>query len=569
MRQFGMKFKAYAGQWVAFGEDGVVVSTDDTAATVRARAESARPGERPKVAWISPHPPHVAMPAWPLAAVRRVAADRDIWLAGGPVRDLLLGRPPHDWDFVVVEGGLALARQVADLLAGAYYPLDAARGTGRVIITDADRETAQRRSLPAPKDKVEHRETDIILDFAELRAPDIRTDLAARDFTINAMALSLDGRLIDPTDGQADLAAGRLRLTHPGAFRDDPARLLRAIRQAYQLGFTITPRTLEQLRADAPLLEDVAAERVRDELVKLMTLERVSAALRDLASLGLLPHILPALAPLSGAPRGTTPQAYPTMWDRVRARAGAAVEIVRWLTDTMAEPSGSLNATLPATPIWLKKTLSEEIAGLGPVLQAYLRTAVSNLDRSDLLPWGALLHPVPERVEGQLTDLRFANREIRFVKQLIAGPAMYEELVEMRRSTISDRQPGVTRRDAYRYYHVTGDAGAAGVLLALAMALADRHAEISREAWDNRFAVARTLLRTYFLRYDEVVEPPPLMNGRDLLAMGVPAGPKMGKILAVLKEEQAAGELTTEEEARAHVRRLLKDGGAHSEVIPT
>ncbi len=169
--------------------------------------------------------PFIAVPSWPLRAIGHLLPETAIWLAGGAVRDLLLHRVPHDWDLVLPGSGLGIARRVANALGGAYYALDHERGTGRAIVKHpASGETAT-------------------IDFAAMRGVDIDEDLRTRDFTINAMALTLDGCIVDPTGGQADLAIGRLRMVSPTCFQDDPVRLLRAIRLSMQLALVIERET--------------------------------------------------------------------------------------------------------------------------------------------------------------------------------------------------------------------------------------------------------------------------------------------------------------------------------------
>jgi hypothetical protein len=170
------------------------------------------------------------------------------YLVGGSVRDLWLRRERHDLDLAVPGDALALGRAVADGLDGAYYPLDEERGVARVIHTSEGRTSC--------------------LDISALRGVDIADDLRARDFTVNAMALPLDDlrpeALLDPTGGLADLGAGILRMVSGQSFRDDPARLLRAVRFAEELSLSMDAETEGAVIADAGLLDQVSPERVRD-----------------------------------------------------------------------------------------------------------------------------------------------------------------------------------------------------------------------------------------------------------------------------------------------------------------
>jgi len=181
--------------------------------------------------------PLVSLPSWPWQIVYRQAQERGsyVWLVGGAVRDLLRRRMPHDWDFAVDRDALRLARQVADVLGGAYFPLDADRETGRVIVQSKE-------GIPQ------------VLDFALLRGAGLAEDLRMRDFTINAMAVGNDGALIDVIGGYDDLLAGRIRATSERAFQDDPVRLLRALRLAAQFHFEVDYQTMLWLQRDSRLL---------------------------------------------------------------------------------------------------------------------------------------------------------------------------------------------------------------------------------------------------------------------------------------------------------------------------
>ncbi len=176
-----------------------------------------------------------------------------IYLVGGAVRDRLLNKPCHDLDFAVRRDARLAARHVADSLHAAYYSLDDERDTGRVVafLPDGSRQ---------------------VLDFALLQGADIDTDLSARDFTINAMALDLrqPDRLIDPLGGAADLHSRQIRLCSPSALADDPVRILRGIRLAAGLGYRLLPETLQRLRQALPGLPAASPERLRDELFRIL-----------------------------------------------------------------------------------------------------------------------------------------------------------------------------------------------------------------------------------------------------------------------------------------------------------
>ncbi len=216
-------------------------------------------------------------------------SERPVYIVGGAVRDGLLDRPVHDMDFVLPGETRHLAQQVAARLNGALYILDEDRHTTRVVLDQAE----------LPGGRAGDR---FLLDFATFRAGDLVGDLWDRDFTINAMAFDLahPDQLIDPTGGLGDLRAGLIRACSPASFSNDPIRILRAVRQALGLGFHLDPESLQLMRTAVPLLPQISAERLRDELFKILDGSNVALAIRILDRLGALAYVLPELEGLKG-----------------------------------------------------------------------------------------------------------------------------------------------------------------------------------------------------------------------------------------------------------------------------
>jgi hypothetical protein len=192
------------------------------------------------------------------AQARELLAGAQAWIVGGAVRDLLLGRPLLDLD-IACPSPRDAATRFARAYGGAAFPLSDRHGAWRVARGE---------------------ET---VDFTPL--PDgIDADLATRDFTINAMAMPLQGEeVVDPHGGRADLEAGIVRAVSASVFRDDPLRLLRAVRFEDELGFRMDEETETLARREAGLVTSPAGERILAELRRLS-----AAGYRRLAELGLL-----------------------------------------------------------------------------------------------------------------------------------------------------------------------------------------------------------------------------------------------------------------------------------------
>jgi tRNA nucleotidyltransferase (CCA-adding enzyme) len=209
-------------------------------------------------------------------------------LVGGAVRDVLLNRQSSrlDLDFVVPQAALEVARAIARHHQTGFVVLDAERGISRLVFPQAT------------------------VDFAQQEGPTLETDLQRRDFTVNAIAYDPHQQIvIDPVSGQHDLQQRCLRMITEQNLRDDPLRLLRAYRQAAQLGFQLEARTQASLRKLAPLLIQVAAERVLHELTLLLEQSQGTAWLVQALADGLLQAWLPSAAPSSAAILETLDQA--------------------------------------------------------------------------------------------------------------------------------------------------------------------------------------------------------------------------------------------------------------------
>jgi tRNA nucleotidyltransferase (CCA-adding enzyme) len=208
-----------------------------------------------------------------LAPVRDIGGD-PVYLVGGAVRDLLLGRGRADLDLVVEGDAEALASRLgAEAISHERF------GTAKVRLDGHEVDIAGARSESYPHPGA--------LPVVE-PAGEIEADLRRRDFTINAMAIPLHGEphLIDPCGGQADLAAKLLRVLHPGSFEDDPTRAIRAARYAARFGFELEPETAALLRRTD--LGTVSADRREAELLRLAAEARAPRAFGLLAEWGLV-----------------------------------------------------------------------------------------------------------------------------------------------------------------------------------------------------------------------------------------------------------------------------------------
>ncbi len=484
----------------------------------------------------------------PAVEARHTAA----WLAGGWVRDRLLGRETHDIDFVVPDGAVATARHVADLVGGAFVLLDEERDTARVVVGSGGQA--------------------VFLDLAGLRGPGIEADLLARDFTVNAMAvpaaecLAATPHVIDPAGGRRDLANRLLRMVSADAFRDDPLRMLRAVRLGAALGFGLEGETALTIRRDAALVDSVSRERVRDEMAQTLTLPGAQRSLGQLDELGLLGQVLPELAALRRVEARAGDEGS-ALEGTLRA-VGVAQGLLGWLDGApWGEPQGAGEA-LAARLGPYRARLAEQMAAMLP----------GGRRRGTLLLLATLLHDVGKApaAHGRAADGgRFLGHEVlgasmaaTIARRLCFSSAETVRLRQAIRSYLRPAEMARTmvgeppRREIYRFFREAEPAGVEAILLSLADHLADDGARLVAERWQRHLAASAALLEACFERRREILEPVPLVDGRQLIeALGLDEGPQVGVLLEGIREAQAAGEVRSREEALALARRLMEREG--------
>lgn len=234
-----------------------------------------------------------------LQTIAKVASKEKIsvYAVGGFVRDRIMDRPCKDIDLVVDGSGVEFAKKVIAPLKAEhevfFEDFDTARmqvGDYTIEFAGARKETYEKHSR---KPKVE-------------RVQNIAEDLARRDFTVNAIGMHIDakqfGEYLDPFDGQKDIERKIIRtpLEPAETFSDDPLRMLRAVRFSAQLGFGIEGATLRGIKEEVERIKIVSWERIRDELLKMLTVAKPSEALNPLFATGLMAYVLPEVAVLHG-----------------------------------------------------------------------------------------------------------------------------------------------------------------------------------------------------------------------------------------------------------------------------
>lgn len=461
------------------------------------------------------------------------------YLVGGFVRDTLLGRDTDDIDIVVDDvDAMIIASRIADILNGTYVPLDEVNRIARIVMTN----------------------TGWQIDFTTLNG-DIRHDLAQRDFTIDAMAIPLDevdssifnpGEIIDPFHGSEDLRHGMVRAVSDAIFTSDAARLIRAVRIAAELGFSIDSNTEQLIHRDSHLINRVAGERVREEFLRLLAIPGAGPRLAYLDKLGLLTAIMPELVPTRGVE-----QPWIHVWDVLEhsiQTVTAAEFVLRESTWDYIEED--ILAIVPWSTK-LNRHFDQEISK-GSTRRSLLKIAallhdIAKPQTKSIDPDGRarfLGHPVEGAVTATdiMERLRFSRREIQLVELLVK--------YHMRPLQMSN-QNLPTRRALYRYFRDTGETGIDILFLCLADHLATRGPNLDIRQWREHARITDYMLKYHF-EEKELSAPPKLIDGHDIINIfKLKPGPRIGELLEGVREAQTVGEIKTRQQAIDYIGKTL------------
>ncbi|MBI5886459.1 MAG: HD domain-containing protein [Deltaproteobacteria bacterium] len=452
-----------------------------------------------------------------------------VYLVGGVVRNLMLGcRAQPDYDFVILGGVARVAAAIARRLKGSAFILDKEAPSYRVVFRKGGRQ--------------------VTIDLSPVKAfgvkADIVADLRGRDFTIDAMAVDLreiaaGGQVcvIDPCNGMEDAKAGLVAAVSERVFKDDPLRMLRAVRLAVQYGLTITDDTVRLIKADAGLLANVSVERIRAELVAILECKGASASVMALYDLGLIGAIIPQMKD----------------WEDL-----AGYDIL-----------GHTLKALDAAELLLDNMDEESFGPYHARLKRHFARSVGGVKRSVWFMLAVLLHDIgkPAAMTIEAGRLRFYGHDhegaaataaaLRRLKFSSRACAAISTLVRCHHRVFG--LAGLVCPSARAKAHLLRSVGADLGLDLLCLALADAHA--TRGGQDPELsAVVREMFRFYYETY--LKKPPgPVMNGAEVMkTFGVAEGPAVGKILAKIAEGVESGAVRTKKEAAAFVRKWLKAG---------
>jgi len=387
-----------------------------------------------------------------IAGKQASESGRELYIVGGVVRDLFLGRANFDFDLVVEGDAIALARKIARD-SQAKLTVHSRFGTSKLNYPGFSIDLATARSETYSRPGA----------LPNVKPGSLKDDLIRRDFTINAMALNLNpqhfGELIDLYRGREDLERRLIRILHPKSFIDDTTRILRAIRYEQRLGFKLEVETEKLLHRDIGMMGTISGDRLRHELELILKEDEPERVLRRAEELGVLRQLHPSLTGNS------------------------------WMAKTYAK----------ARQVGKRTTLTT----IYPCLLVYNMSEKEN--------------------EEFIARLNFPKNLARVMRQTLQ---LRQEIHEL-------ENPKLELSNIYRLLRGYSTAAIQTNAIAVHSSVASQHLNL----YLNKLRYVKTLL-----------------NGQDLIKMGIPAGPKVGGILNALQKARLDGKVRTrkDEEGLVH-----------------
>ena len=462
------------------------------------------------------------------------------YLVGGSARDAILGKTTRDVDIVVSGSANRVGEALAESLSGHFVRLHPDFDVARVIVQNGHHKTT--------------------IDLLSMTDGGILSDLRLRDFTVNAIAtplesvLSGDWKLIDPLGGVHDIKRETIRAVSDDVFSDDPVRLLRAVRLAAETGFAIEPRTKSLIRRDAPRLTRSSAERIREELLRILAANGAARWIGMMDSLGLLSALIPELDCARNVEQPK--EHYYDVFGHLLAALDYADQIV----------TGSYSNDIA-------RDMMPTFDGMAAHFGQY---ASDGHARGTFLKLTALLHDV---AKPQTKTIEPSGR-VRFFGHSEKGEEMAGEI--LRRLRVSRRGAGMvkkmirhhlrprqmagkgelpTRRAIHRYYRDLGDVALDTLYLNMADFLAARGPLLTRAEMRNQVRVINHILEVGPQSRNPVVKRRALLTGHDVMnELRIGPGPLVGRVLSAVAQAEARGRIETKEEALELARASIQTG---------
>ncbi len=462
----------------------------------------------------------------------KILSEEKLYLIGGFVRDMILGIPSHDLDFIVVDKSTdLLGKELVNKISGNYFLLDEITQTIRFVLKDEE-------------------SRGYTFDFTPVKGTALELDFARRDFTINSIAIDLKnpGLFIDRFDGIKDLKEKKIKAIKLENLLDDPLRFLRAFRFGALLQAEIAPDIIKFIKNNLKSFDEpVSVERVSYELWKIFDCNSSFEYIKQLSESGLLEKIFPELTPM----RKVTPNSHHHLW----------------LYDHSLELIKTFEENFHKIPSWAKEELQDPVGNaLSP-------------KRKALAKFGALFHDIGKPGTWEIKNINDEEKHTFYghdktgseIMNTISERLKFSNSISetasklvryhLRPFQLSQGNAPITERALYRFFRDVGNDTPLLLMLAFSDLHATRGPKISEEDILNGEKLLLYLFDEY-KRYEtkeiEKAKKPKLLDGNQIMNLtGLKPSRELGDLMKELDEAIAVGEIKTKEEAILWVKEKL------------
>lgn len=449
-----------------------------------------------------------------------VPSSVQIYLVGGAVRDIILGKKVRDFDFVIEGLVRPVGRNLANELNGKFYVLDDDRNMVRVL-------------LNADSDEY------YCIDISQLNGSTLEEDLYSRDFTINAIAIDFiqKNKFIDPMGGVSDLKEKKLRMCNLESIKSDPLRGMRAIRMAVDYDLTMDSDLIHALNEIRPFLSVASVERYRDELFKILDGEKTVTAVRLLDKYAFLDFLFP----------GKNPTNDEALYDWLRS----AEHLINILAREFREDESS-----------------NLISGMAVLKLGSFRDQLNKFfyhdnnlihERRSLLIFSIIARfyrteensrSVSEILKSRSKKMLLSTAEMKLIIK------SYEAFMELHSLFNLEEYSDVV---IYRYFQKFGDYGIDGIFLKLIETHINKDILRDSAQWTKVLDHAARYFDAWFNHFDTIIKPKPLLSGDQISKLfNIPAGPEIGELKNAILEAQIENLITDREGAIKFTRNLIE-----------
>jgi len=449
-----------------------------------------------------------------------VPSSVQIYLVGGAVRDIILGRKVRDFDFVIEGLVRPVGRNLANELNGKFYVLDDDRNMVRVL-------------LNADSDEY------YCIDISQLNGSTLEEDLYSRDFTINAIAIDFiqKNKFIDPMGGVSDLKEKKLRMCNLESLKSDPLRGMRAIRMAVDYDLTMDSDLIHALNEIRPFLSVASIERYRDELFKILDGEKTVTAVQLLDKYAFLDFLFPGKYPTNNE----------ALYDWLRS----AEHLINILAREFREDESS-----------------NLISGMAVLKLGSFRDQLNEFfyndnnlihERRSLLIFSIIARfyrteensrSVSEILKSRSKKMLLSTAEMKLIIK------SFEAFMELHSLFNLEEYSDVV---IYRYFQKFGDYGIDGIFLKLIETHINKDILRDSAQWTKVLDHVARYFDAWFNHFDTIIKPKPLLSGDQISKLfNIPAGPEIGELKNAILEAQIENLITDREGAIKFTRNLIE-----------